>query len=218
MKITILCSHPGHPVVLHLKAWQALFAAKGHVVTLIYDQDELPGGDILFLVSCGKLIRESERARYRVALVLHASNLPLGRGWSPHVWAILNGNNEITVCLLEAGDPVDSGAIWLRKKFSLEGHELLSEINEILFRVELDLMSQAVEQFDRIRPRPQVGDPGLYMRKRTPLDSRLDPEKTIAEQFDLLRVVDFQRFPAYMDYRGKRYIFRIEKVDNNEPE
>src|SRR3972149_3753414 len=129
MKITLLCAHSGHPVVLHLKAWQALFVTKGHMVKLIYDQDELPGGDILFLVSCGKLIRKTEREKYLVALVLHASDLPLGRGWSPHVWTILNGNNEITVCLLEADDPVDSGPAWLRKIISLEGHELLYEIN-----------------------------------------------------------------------------------------
>ncbi len=215
MKITVLCTEPGHPVIPYLKSWQAIFVSNGHEVHLVFDKQDIPGGDILFLVSCGQLIGQVERERYRVALVLHASDLPRGRGWSPHIWTILKGDSEVTVCLLEAGEPVDSGAIWLRKQFSLEGHELLSEINEKLFRLELDLMTQAVEQFDHIKPRAQQGDSGLYMHKRTPEDSRLDPDKTIAAQFDLLRVVDNQRYPAFMDYRGKRYTIKIDKVDND---
>ena len=59
-----------------------------------------------------------------------------------------------------------------------------------------------------------MGDPGTYMTKRIPADSQLDPCKSIAEQFDLLRVADSQRFPAFFDYRGKRYLVKIENVAN----
>lgn len=182
----------------------------------MYDKADLQGGDVLFLVSCSQIIQDSERKKYRVALVLHASDLPKGRGWSPHIWSILNGAKRITVSLLEAGDPIDSGAIWLKTEFRLEGHELLPEINEKLFAAELLLMAQAVEQFEKISPVQQLGDPGAYMPKRSPADSRLDPNKTIAEQFDALRVADFQRFPAFFDYRGKRYLIRIEKGENDQ--
>jgi methionyl-tRNA formyltransferase len=145
-------------------------------------------------------------------LVLHASALPRGRGWSPHVWAILEGAHEIEVCLLAAEDPVDNGDVWLRQRFFLEGHELFPEINEKLFCTELSLMTQAVEQFDQIKPEAQQGDPGPLLRRRTPEDSQLDPLKTIAEQFDLLRVADPDRYPAFMDFRGKRYWIKIEKA------
>ena len=215
MKISILCTDPNHPVVKRLQAWIGDISLKGHSVSLFYDKSNLSGGDILFLVSCSQLIRETERKKYRATLVLHASDLPKGRGWSPHIWSILNGANQITVCLLEANDPVDTGAIWLKTKFDLEGHELLPEINEKLFSAELLLMTQAVDQFEKINPMKQVGDPGPYMPKRSPADSRLGPNKTIAEQFDLLRIADFQRHPAFFDYRGKRYLIRIEKAEND---
>lgn len=170
---------------------------------------------MLFLVSCSQIILASERERYRAALVLHASDLPKGRGWSPHIWSILNGADKITVSLLEADDMVDQGAIWLKTEFTLEGHELLPEINNKLFAAELLLMTRAVEQFHQIAPAPQQGDPGPYMPKRSPEDSRLDLNKTIAEQFDLLRVVDSQRFPAFFEYRGRRYLIDIEKAAND---
>ncbi len=181
---------------------------------LVFDKTELRGGDILFLVSCGQMIQDTEKEMYLTTLVLHASDLPKGRGWSPHIWSILDGANQITVSLLEASEPVDTGVIWLKTNFTLEGHELLPEINTRLFAAELSLMTKAVEQFETIDSFQQVGDPGPYMPLRYPADSQLNPNKTIAEQFNLLRVVDSQRYPAFFDYRGKRYLIKIEKVEN----
>lgn len=215
MRITILCTDFDHPVVPHLRTWMEDMNLKGHVVSLLNDKSTLQDGDILFLVSCSQIIEEKERKKYKAVLVLHASDLPKGRGWSPYIWSILHGANEITVCLLDASEPIDSGSIWLKTKFQLNGHELLPEINEKLFAVELKLMSQLVDQFDQLSPITQVGDAGPYMPKRSPADSRLDPDKTIAEQFELLRVVDSQRYPAFFDYRGKRYLIRIEKGNND---
>ena len=215
MKISILCSDHKHPVVKKLQEWSATMSSRGHSVSLYYDKDDLLGGDILFLVSCSQIIRDTDRNKFITTLVLHASDLPRGRGWSPYIWSILEGADMITVSLLEAGDPIDSGAIWFKENFSLEGHELLPEINEKLFTVELSLMTKAVENFTSITPKEQYGDPGLYMRKRSPEDSRLDPNKTIAEQFDLLRVVDSERFPAFIHYRGQRYLIKIEKDAND---
>ncbi|MEX1086351.1 MAG: formyltransferase family protein [Steroidobacteraceae bacterium] len=198
-----------------LKAWIRKTTLRGHEVWLGNRKSELPGGDVLFLVSCCEIIEPGVRARYRASLVLHASDLPVGRGWSPHVWGVLAGANEITVCLVEAGDPVDSGRIWLRKRVVLEGHELFDEINSALFSAELALMTQVVEEFTSIKPEPQRPG-GSWCRRRTPEDSRLDPAKSLAEQFNLLRVADSRRFPAFMDWRGRRYIVRIEKVEDDE--
>jgi methionyl-tRNA formyltransferase len=214
MKVSILCTDPNHPVVGSLRTWVEDVSSKGHIATLVFDKSKLCGGDILYLVSCSQIIHDAERNKYRVVLVLHASDLPRGRGWSPYIWSILNGENQITVSLIEASDPIDSGAIWLKTTFDLEGHELLSEINTKLFEAELFLMTQAMEQFDRIIPIQQMGDSGPYMKKRTPEDSQLDPHKSLADQFNLLRVVDSVRYPAFFEYHGKRYLIKVEKVEN----
>jgi methionyl-tRNA formyltransferase len=195
-----------------LEHWRDAAIAAGHDVSLVFDKRDLPGGTLLFLVSCGQIIGPRERQQYEAALVLHASDLPRGRGWSPHIWAIVDGASTITLCLLEAADPVDSGAVWLRTTFELEGHELLGEINERLFRAELELMSRAVDEFGGLQPMPQVGEPGMYLRRRTPEDSRINPALSIADQFELLRVVDNDRYPAFFDHRGARYVLTIEKT------
>lgn len=213
MRIAILTTDPGHPVVPHLRRWRDDTVREGHAVTLHHDKRELGEGELLFLVSCGQILGPAERARFARTLVLHASDLPQGRGWSPHVWAVLRGESRITVCAIEAADPVDSGAIALKTGFTLEGHELLPEINARLFAAELDLMSQAVRGFATLAPRPQQGMAGAPLPRRTPQDSRLDPHKTLAEQFDLLRVADNERYPAFFELRGRRYRLKIDKVE-----
>jgi methionyl-tRNA formyltransferase len=212
MKISILCSDVNHPVVNHLHNWIKKILIKGHNASLVFDRSDLPGGDILFLVSCSQVILDIDRYKYKASLVLHASDLPKGRGWSPHIWSILAGNSLITVTALEATEPIDSGLIWMKTTFNLEGHELVDEINAKLFKAELYLMTQIVEQFADIKPVKQVGKPDQYMRKRNIEDSRIDPYRSISDQFNLLRVADPERYPAFFDYRGIKYLIKIEKA------
>ena len=212
MNISILCTDRLHPVIERLNDWVKSMIVKQHIVSLVFDKSDLLGGDILFLVSCGQMVGDNERAKYKSTLVLHASDLPKRRGWSPHIWSILDGENEITVSLLEATEPVDTGLIWLKKSFLLEGHELLDEINKKLFDAELFLMTCAVNHFKDIRPRKQTGEAGSYMKKRTPADSEIDPQKSILEQFNLLRIVDSERYPAFFYHQGYKYQINIEKV------
>lgn len=212
MNIDILCSDKSHPVVKKIHKLIDRLSNGEHVAKIFYDKSELYGGDILFLVSCSHKVERDICEKYRASLVLHASELPVGRGWSPHIWAILSGESCITVSLIEADEKIDSGKIWLQHKFYLDGHELFDEINEKLFNAELLLMEEAIEKFSDIQPKSQMGNPGPYLRKRSPSDSRIDPQKSIAQQFNLLRVADPARYPAFFEYMGSTYLLKIEKV------
>jgi methionyl-tRNA formyltransferase len=214
VKISILCSNEQHPIQGHLRRWRAE-RGSGHDVEIVGSLDQLHGGDILFLISCNEILRKASRARYRHSLVVHASDLPRGRGWSPHVWQLLEGCCSIPVTLLEAEDAVDSGNIWAQQRIQIDPHELFDEINEKLFGATLALMDFAVDNVGHVKPAAQANVPPTYYRRRTPEDSRLDPHKSIAEQFDLLRVADPERFPCFFEHRGKRYRVYLRK--ENEP-
>lgn len=211
MRVSVLCSSRSHPVFQWLERW-AERTRRQHAVELVDSFARVGEGDILFLISCSEIVGADVRARFRHTLVVHASALPQGRGWSPHVWQVLEGSGRVPVTLLEAEDRVDTGAIWAQREIRLEGHELYDEINAKLFEQTLTLMDFAIENAASVRPRPQEGAPSYY-RKRAPEDSRLDPNKTIAEQFELLRVADSERFPCFFDYRGKRYRLSLRKED-----
>lgn len=208
--VSILCTDPNHPVNPWLERWAQRRSASARV-RIARDWRELDGGDFLFLVSCHQIIGKPVRDMFRHTLVLHASALPKGRGMSPHVWQILEGADRITLTLLNAEDDLDSGDIWKQKELRFDGTELHDEIHRALFDAEIELMDWALDHCDHARPAPQFGEP-TYYRRRTPADSRIDPTRPLAESFDLLRVASPDRYPAHFEYRGQKYIIRIEKA------
>lgn len=144
--------------------------------------------------------------------MLHASDLPEGRGWSPYVWDILEGADRMTVALIEAADPVDSGDVWKKVVVPLDGTEVHEEINAKLFDAEVELMDWALAHCDERAPAPQDGAP-TYRQRRTPEDSSVEPTQRLEEIFDLLRVSDPERYPVFFDHRGRRYRLRLDGMD-----
>ena len=212
MKITLLSSDPTHPVNSYLLKW-VVDNSECHNVTLVHAKQDLPGGDVLFLISCSEIINSQERSAYNKCLVLHASELPLGRGWSPHIWEILAGKKAITLTCLEAEDAVDSGKIWHQLTVPIASHALAAEINDQIFKAEMDLITWILHRFNEIVPVEQDRSVvPTYFSKRNPEDSKLDPNRSIASQFDLLRICDPVRFPAYFELLGYKYKLTIEKI------
>src|SRR5690606_20519327 len=80
-----------------------------------------------------------------------------------------------------------------------------------IFAAEFELMTWAIENFEEVVPTPQRGVP-TYYRKRTPEDSRIDPSKPLMESFNLLRVADPERYPAFFEMHGRRFKIRIERA------
>ena len=211
MNITILTTSIEHPVNSYLDKW--VIINNNHKIDIVHSRNDLTSGDILFLISCSEIISQSEIGRYKKTFVVHASDLPYGRGWSPHVWEIINGANSIILSLFEAQDKVDTGDIWKKISINIPKTSLYYEINELIFNSELELMDFAIENFDTMVPEKAPNIDTKYWPKRTPKDSLIDINKTISEQFDLIRVCDPQRFPAYFYIDGIRFDITIEKCN-----
>lgn len=213
--VSLLLSDPLHPIRPRLQAWMAN-NRRAHRIELCHQASELSGGDFLFLVSCQEVIPAALRSRYRHTLVLHASDLPEGRGMSPHVWQVLAGRNEFMLSLLNAEDEVDTGAIWQKRPVRIRPTDLWYEIDAQLFDAELALISWALNHCDSTAPVPQQG-PATYHRRRTPEDSRIDPSKPLRESFNLLRVANPDRYPAWFEIDGQRYTLKLEKSPHEDP-
>lgn len=211
---------PAHVViVVDTPGWYDPYAERlarrlsdaGHPTRTVREYDEITRGDIALYLSCLRLTPPEVIARNRWNFVVHASALPEGRGFSPVVWQILEGANEIPVTMIEMAAEADAGAIVAQNRFHLDGHELNAEVRHLLASAIEDLCVEVVLSPTPPEPKAQKGEPTWYRRRR-PIDSALDPAKSIAAQFDLLRVVDNMRYPAYFDYRGHRYSLKIEDM------
>ena len=184
---------------------------RGHAVRWIHTPSALCPGDVCLLLSCSRLLNAEQLALHRYNLVVHASGLPQGQGWSPMTWQILKGASSIPITLFEAVADLDAGPIHLQQQITLQGHELVEEWRDLQADATFEL---CLAWFDRhqevIRAaQPQQGEASYY-RRRLPADSQLDPELSLAEQFNLLRVVDNKRYPAFFQWRGRSYILNVK--------
>lgn len=185
--------------------------AGGNTVRVSHKIEQSRPADFCFCLSFSRIVTSDIRKQYRHTLVVHESDLPKGRGWAPMTWQILEGKSRIPVTLFEAVDAVDAGPIYLQEWITLTGTELHPEWRAMQGRATQNLCRQWVQAFPDIleKAHAQEGEASVYSR-RTPADSRLDPGKTLAEQFNLLRVVDNENYPAFFEMYGMRYRISIE--------
>jgi methionyl-tRNA formyltransferase len=210
-------------VVVDNESWVLPFAAAlvedanaaGDRAELRRSYDEIPiENDIAFFLGCTGIAKPGFLARSRRNLVVHSSDLPKGRGFAPLAWQIIAGENEIVTCLIDAVDAVDAGEIVLRDQLRFTGSELYPEMRAAQGSLIVELCLRFLAGLEEPVGRPQAGEP-TTLRRRTPLDSELDPNKTIAAQFDLLRTVDNDNFPAFFSFRGRSYKLAITPLDTS---
>ena len=108
MNISILTTSKEHPVNSYLVKWIKMNKGN-HQISLLHSVGDLSKGDILFLISCSEIVSRQVRDRFQKTLLVHASDLPNGRGWNPHVWEIIGGASDTTSRLIEAEDSLDTG-------------------------------------------------------------------------------------------------------------
>jgi len=185
----------------------------GHAVNIAHYIADITPGDFNFILSFSNIIPENILSLNKHNLVVHESALPTGRGWSPLTWQILEGKNEIPITLFEAKKSVDSGEIYFQAMMRFVGDELVDDLRYVQGQTTISLCKRFIQEYPDIIKLAQIQvGASTFFRKRTSEDSKLDPNKTIADQFNLLRIVDNTRYPAFFEFMGNRYELHIKKL------
>lgn len=189
----------------------------GHRVLWAHRERELRPADFCFYLGCGQIVSPATLSSYRHNLVVHESDLPQGKGWSPLTWQILEGRDTIVVTLFEAAERVDSGVIYAQERMDFTGDELIDDLRAAQSNATRSLCDRFVRGFPGIlaAARAQSGEESFYPRRR-PSDSRVQQDRTLGELFDQLRVADPDRYPAFFDRNGARYEVRLKKAGRSD--
>ncbi len=182
--------------------------------SLFFEHEDIDSSfDIVFILGYHRIIEKHYLKRHKHNLVVHESALPHGKGWAPLFWQILEGKNEITFTMFEAGKGVDSGEIYMQRILKLNGHELNEEIRAKQAELTMEMCIDFLNNYEKYKnPKEQTGEESFYP-KRTEKDSELDIHKTIEEQFNLLRIVNNEKYPAFFYRDGYKYKLTIERID-----
>ena len=115
--------------------------------------------DILLVIAFGqkigpKLLGQSE---FRT-INLHGSLLPKYRGAAPINWAIINGENETGITIIEMDQDWDTGDILGRKATAISPRETAGELHDRLARLGPELLEDVLDQIARGVNTPQIQD------------------------------------------------------------
>jgi methionyl-tRNA formyltransferase len=175
------------------------------------DLAQVEGCAVVFLLGCTRLVPQDFLQRNGLTLVVHESALPKGRGFAPVQWQILEGQSEIPLCLFEATPEADAGDILATGLLRLDGSELYEEIRAKQAAATFEFIQGFLERYPELHRMPQSGEPSRYPR-RTPEDSELSVDKTLREQFNLLRIGNNEAWPCFFVLNSQKYILTIGKA------
>lgn len=208
MKITILTDNKKSWFVPYGEELRNKLINLGHSVEYVSDKEEIAKGDVCFLLSCTNIVPSTYLERSLHNIVVHASDLPKGKGFAPMQWQIMEGKNEIVLTLFEVVDKVDAGPYYIKDSLRLDGTELYKELRDKLAYKIISMCIHYVNEFNSLVPLEQKGIESFYKR-RAKEDDMLDPNKTIADQFDHFRIADNDKYPLWFTLRGRKYILKI---------
>ena len=169
------------------------------------------GVDLGVVVAFGRLIKPDVLARVPMINV-HFSLLPRWRGAAPVERAILAGDTETGVGIMQLEEGLDTGPIYAEERLPIGPDETAEELRARLVdagtRLLVDTLSRPLTE-----PEPQVGEP-TYAAKLSPDELRIDWSRPAEE---ISRLVRLGR--AWTTFRGDRLrvLRATPTVSNLEP-
>ena len=136
-------------------------------------------------------------------LNIHASLLPRWRGAAPIHRAIMAGDAETGICIMQMEAGLDTGPVLLRRATPIGAEETTGELHDRLSAMGAALIVEALDRFDDLTPAPQPEDGVTYAAKIDKSEARLDWSWRAAEVDAHIR--GLSPFPgAWCEAEGER--------------
>lgn len=131
--------------------------------------------DVAVVVAYGLILpRAVLQAPVRGCLNIHASLLPRWRGAAPIHRAIMAGDAETGICIMQMDEGLDTGPVLLRRRTAIGPEETTGDLHDRLAAMGAEAIVEALEKLDRLVPEPQPADGATYAAKIDKAETRID--------------------------------------------
>ncbi|MGB0497848.1 MAG: methionyl-tRNA formyltransferase [Rubricella sp.] len=142
-------------------------------------------------------------APLRGCLNIHASLLPRWRGAAPIHRAVMAGDEETGVCIMQMEAGLDTGPVLLREAIHIGSGMTTGEVHDRLSALGARLIVEALARIDDLTPQPQPDEGITYAHKIDKAEAAVDWSRPAAEVDRLIR--GLSPFPgAWTMLNGKR--------------
>jgi methionyl-tRNA formyltransferase len=131
--------------------------------------------DIAVVVAYGLILPQPVLDAPRFGCVnIHASLLPRWRGAAPIHRAILAGDAETGVCLMQMDAGLDTGPVLLRAATTIGAEDTTADLHDSLSQMGADLVVSALPRLPLLVPVPQPEEGVTYASKIDKSEARID--------------------------------------------
>ncbi len=146
------------------------------------------GADVAVVVAYGLILPQAVLdAPRHGCLNIHASRLPRWRGAAPIHRAVMAGDADTGICIMQMEAGLDTGPVLLEQTLPIGPTETTGDLHGRLSSLGADLIVQALDQMDGLTPRPQSGDGVTYASKIDKAEARVDWTLPAAQVDRLIR-------------------------------
>lgn len=171
---------------------------------------------IAFCLGYYKIIKPEYYSKPKMgSFVLHATDLPKGRGWAPVNWTLIQGDNAVHLTSFQINEGCDTGPYYMKSSVSIDITDTIisaySKIEVEMIKHIKSILEDLINKND-IELHEQTGE-ATWNPRRTSENAELDISKPLLENWVLMRACHNEDYPAFFKLNGKKIYLRYEVVD-----
>ncbi|MGV6805356.1 MAG: methionyl-tRNA formyltransferase [Ruegeria sp.] len=207
------------PTPVHARAVQLGLPVR-HPISLKSPEEQADfadlNADIAVVVAYGLILPQPILdAPRQGCLNIHASLLPRWRGAAPIHRAIMAGDAETGICIMQMEAGLDTGPVLLRQATPIGPEETTAQLHDRLSAMGADLIVQALSRLPELvaQPQPEVGV--TYAAKIDKAEARVDWSRPAVEVDAQIR--GLSPFPgAWTEIEGERVKLLVSRLSDGQ--
>ncbi len=144
-------------------------------------------------------------------LNIHASLLPRWRGAAPIERAILEGDRETGISIMQMNEGLDTGDILLDKKCMISNRETAQTLHDTLSNIGANAILETLNIFPTLKARPQQNNNATYAEKVTKDEAQIDWHQGAEQISRVIRAFN-PRTIAYTNAMAKQFKNRVLRI------
>ena len=168
--------------------------------------------DVMVVAAYGQILPKSILKIPKLGcLNIHASLLPRWRGAAPIERAILEGDRETGISIMQMNEGLDTGDILLDKKCMISNHETAQTLHDTLSNIGANAILETLNIFPTLKARSQQNNDATYAEKVTKDEAQIDWHQSAEQISRAIRAFN-PRPIAYTNAMAKQFKNRVLRI------
>ncbi len=142
---------------------------------------------------------------------IHASLLPRWRGAAPIERAILSGDKETGISIMQMNEGLDTGDVLLTQKHLISNNETSQSLTESLSSIGAELILETLDRLNELPVIPQNNDDATYAKKISKVEAQIDWSQS-AENISLMIRAFNPRPIAKTNAKAKQFEKKVIRI------